>query len=85
METFTFTDNRGIHKHIVTLTASQLAEHLSNDLQFMFYWRKDYDPRLAATRSLYQSPPNAKAIVCPTITEAQWPEIHQALCAIHVP
>jgi hypothetical protein len=79
MTTFTFTDNRGIHKHTVTLNAAELASHLSKDRQFVFYWRKDWDPRLAATRSLYTNPPDEKAYVCPTIEEAQWLEVDTVL------
>lgn len=79
MTTFTFTDNRGIHKHTATLTAAELAAHLAKDPQFMFYWRKGWDPRLAATRSLYMLPPDAKAIVSPHIGEDQWPAVDAAL------
>ena len=79
MSTFTFTDNRGIHKHTVTLNAAELAAHLSKDAQFVFYWRKDWTPCLAANRSLYMAPPDEKAPVCPTIEEAQWPEVDAAL------
>lgn len=81
MTTFTFTDNRGLRKHTVTLDAAGLAAHLSKDPQFVFYWRKGWDPRLAATRSLYLYPPHEKAIVAPTISEAEWPEIDAALRA----
>ena len=79
MTIFTFTDNRGIHKHVVSMSASQLAEHLAKDRQFVHYWRKDWDPCLAANRSLYMSPPNLKAPVCPTIEQSQWPEVDTAL------
>lgn len=82
MNTYTFKDNRGINKHVVTLTSEQLAEHLAKDKQFMFYWRKGWDPVLAANRSLYTSPPHVKTPVCPTITETQWPEINEALKAL---
>lgn len=80
---FTFTDNCGIHKHVLTLDATQLAEHLAKDPQFMFYWRKGWDPLLNATRSLYANPPDPKAIVSPTITEEQWPAIDKALRDAH--
>ena len=79
MTTFTFTDNRGIHKHVLTLDASQLAAHLAKDPQFMFYWRKGWEPRLNAFRSLYMNPPDPKAIVSPHIGEDQWPEVHAAI------
>ena len=79
MTTFTFTDNSGQRKRVATLTASQLAVHLAKDPQFMFYWRRGWDPRLAATRSLYLLPPDPKAIVSPHISEEQWPEVHEAL------
>lgn len=82
MNTFTFTDNSGMQRHVVTLDAKELAEHLSNDPQFMFYWRKGWEPRLAATRSLYMLPPHPKAIVSPKISDTQWPEIDAALRAI---
>lgn len=85
MTTFTFTDNRGIHKHVVTLDAAQLAAHLTKDAQFMFYWRKGWDPRLAATRSLYLCSPDPKAIVAPHITEDQWPVIDAALHRLNEP
>lgn len=71
-DTFTFTDNKPQHKHIVNLTAAQLATHLANDAQFIFYWRKGWDPRQAAFRSLCMYPPDAKAIVWPMITEERW-------------
>lgn len=80
MTTFTFTDNRGMHKHVLTLNAAQLAAHLAKDPQFMFYWRKGWEPRQNAVRSLYLLPPDPKAIVSPQIGEDQWPEIHDALC-----
>lgn len=79
MTTFTFTDNSGRRKHVVTLTAEQMALHLAKDQQFVFYWRKGWDPRLAANRSLYTNPPDLKAPVCPDITEDQWPEIAEHL------
>lgn len=79
MTTFTFTDNSGRRKHVVTLTAEQMAAHLAKDPQFMFYWRKGWDPRLAATRSIYLNPPDVKAAVCPDISEGQWPEVDAAL------
>lgn len=83
METFTFTDNRGIHKHVLTLDATQLAAHLAKDAQFMFYWRKGWDPRQAAFRSLCMYPPDAKAIVWPMITEERWAIIDDALRLHH--
>ena len=79
MNTFTFTDNSGRRKYTATLTADQLAAHLAKDAQFMFYWRKGWDPRLAATRSLYLVPPDPKAIVAPHITEDQWPSVDAGL------
>lgn len=79
MNTFTFTDNSGMRKHVVTLTAAELAAHLAKDPQFMFYWRKGWDGRLAATRSLYTNPPRPKTIVAPNITEDQWPSVDAAL------
>lgn len=79
MDTFTFTDNRGIHKHTLTLNAKELAAHLANDPQFMFYWRKGWESRLNALRSLYTNPPSPKAIVCPNITEEQWSAIDAEL------
>lgn len=79
MNTFTFTDNRGLHKHVVTLDAEGIAAHLLRDPQFVFYWRKGWDPRQAANRSLYTNPPDLKAPVCPDITEAQWPSIAEHL------
>lgn len=82
MNTFTFTDNRGIHKHVVTLDAAELAAHLVKDPQFVFYWRKGWNPRLAANRSLYTNPPTPKAIVAPHITEEQWPEIDAAITSL---
>lgn len=82
MTTYTFTDNRGIHQHVVTLTTEQLAAHLSADIQFMYYWRKGWDPLQAANRSLYTNPPNLKAPVCPTLTDEQWPAIDMALKSI---
>lgn len=75
MNTFTFTDNRPIHEHTLTLTAAQVAEHLAKDPQFVFYWRKGWDARQAANRSLYTYAPTPEVIVCPTITEEQWPEV----------
>lgn len=80
---FTFTDNRPIHREVVTLNAAQLAAHLAKDPQFMFYWRKGWDPRMAANRSLYVNPPNPKAIVCPDITEETWPALDAALKDAH--
>lgn len=77
---FTFTDNRGIHKHVLTLDVAQLAAHLSKDPQFMFYWRKGWDPRLAATRSLAMYPPDPKASVAPGISETEWAAINEQLC-----
>lgn len=83
MATFTFTDNSGRRKRVTTLTAAQLAAHLSNDAQFMFYWRKGWDPRQAATRSLYATPPDPKAIVSPHINEDQWALVDAALRQQH--
>lgn len=80
---FTFTDNRPLHKHIVTLDAAQLAAHLAKDAQFMFYWRKGWDPCLAANRSLYANPPHEKATVCPLITDLQWPIIDSELKSLN--
>lgn len=82
MTTFTFTDNSGRRKHIATLTAAQLAAHLAKDPQFMFYWRKGWEPRQNAVRSIYLLPPDPKAIVSPHIGEDQWPEVHAALCQL---
>ena len=79
MTTFTFTDNSGRRKYVATLTTAQLAAHLAKDPQFMFYWRKGWDGRLAATRSLYTNPPSPKTIVAPNITEDQWPSVHAEL------
>jgi hypothetical protein len=76
---FTFTDNRPIHQHVVTLDASQLAAHLAKDPQFMFYWRRGWDGRLAATRSLYTNPPSTKATVSPSISDEQWQLVNAAL------
>ena len=82
MNTFRFTDNRPIHKYVLTLDAAQLAAHLAKDAQFMFYWRKGWDPRLAAIRSINFTPPNEKAAVCPHITEEQWPCIETELLKV---
>ena len=79
MTTFTFTDNSGRRKYVATLTTAQLAAHLAKDPQFMFYWRKGWDARQNAVRSLYLNPPDPKAIVSPQITEEQWPEVHRAI------
>lgn len=79
MTTFTFTDNSGLRKRVTTLTAEQLAAHLAKDPQFMFYWRKGWDPRQNAVRSLYLNPPDPKAIVSPHIAEEQWPAVDAAL------
>ena len=79
MTTFTFTDNSGRSKHVTTLNAAQLAAHLAKDPQFMFYWRKGWDPRQNAVRSLYLTPPDPKAIVSPHIAEEQWPAVDAAL------
>ena len=79
MNTFTFTDNRGGHKHVLTLSAAQVAEHLAKDEQFMFYFRKGWDPRQAAIRSLHLYPPSLEAPVFPQITEGQWTEIELSL------
>lgn len=80
MSSFTFTDNRGIHKHVLILDAARLAAHLTKDPQFMFYWRKGWNPRLAAIRSLAMYPPDIKAAVVPDISEAGWVAIHDQLC-----
>lgn len=77
--TFTFTDNRPQHKHIVHFTAEELAAHLSKDSQFMYYFRKGWDPRQAAFRSLCMYPPNEKAPVWPMITEERWKVIYEAI------
>ena len=79
MTTFEFTDNSGRRKYVATLTAAQLAAHLAKDPQFMFYWRRGWEPRQNAVRSLYLTPPGPKAIVSPHISEAQWPEVHAAI------
>ena len=77
--TFRFTDNRPIHKVVLTLNAAELSAHLSRDPQFMHYWRKGWDPRLAAIRSLNFTPPDERALVCPHITEEQWAAIDAEL------
>ena len=79
MKTIQFTDNRPIHKAILNLTSAQVAAHLLRDQQFAFYWMKGWDPRLAATRSLYAYPVSNDAIVAPTITVDQWQEIDAEL------
>lgn len=79
MSIFTFTDNRGTNKHVLTLSAAQVAEHLAKDQQFMFYWRKGWEPRQAAIRSLHLYPPSLNTPVFPQITEDQWAEIELAL------
>ena len=81
MHIFTFTDNRPIHKHVVTLNVTQLAAHLAKDVQFMYYWRNGFDPILAANRSLYLTPPDEKATVCAAITEEQWTALDAYLTA----
>ena len=84
MNTIRFTDNRPIHKVVLKLTSAQVAAHLLRDQQFVFYWRKGWDPRLAATRSLYADPVSPDAIVAPRITVDQWQEIdaelHKLFC-----
>ncbi len=79
---FRFTDNRPIHKHVFNMDAAQVAAHLAKDVQFMYYWRKGWDPRLAAIRSLNFNPPNLNACVCPHITEEHWHAIDANLKAI---
>lgn len=79
MNTIRFTDNRPIHKAVLDLTTAEVAAHLLRDQQFEFYWRKGWDPRLAATRSLYAYPVSNEAIVAPTITVDQWKEIDEQL------
>ena len=79
MNTIRFTDNRPIHKAVLNLTSAQVAAHLLRDQQFVFYWRKGWDPRLAATRSLYAYPVSVATIVAPTITVEQWQEIDAEL------
>lgn len=80
MNTIRFTDNRPIHKVVIDLTPREVAEHLIGDPQFAFYWRKNWEPRQAAIRSLYIRPVSDKAVVSPTFTEEQWDEIDAELC-----
>ncbi len=82
MGTFIFTDNRGIHKHVITLDDAGLAAHLAKDPQFLYYWRKGWDPVLAANRSIYTNPPSLKAPVCPEIIGEQWVAIENELMII---
>lgn len=82
--TFTFTDNRPIHKHVVVLSVAQLAAHLMKDEQFVYYWRKGWDPMLAANRSLGFNPPDVRAAVVPRITEEGWVEIERELSRVAV-
>ena len=58
-------------KQINIFGEEELAEHLLADAQFVFYWIKRWDPRLAAIRSLYINPPHPKAHVAPDITAEQ--------------
>jgi hypothetical protein len=82
MNTIRFTDNKGIRKVVIDLTPREVAEHLTGDQQFVYYWRKNWDPRLAAIRSLYIRPVSDKAIVTPALTEDQWYAINAELCHI---
>ena len=83
MHTFTFTDNRPTHRHIITLDAAQVATHLAKDQQFMFYWRKGWDPRQQAIRSLHLYPPSEKAMIFPQISAEQWVDIDAMLKTNH--
>lgn len=79
MTTFTFTDNTGLRKITMALSARDLAQHLAKDRQFVFYWRRGWDGRQAAIRSLYAYPPSEKAHVAPEITVEAWALIESEL------
>lgn len=83
MKHFMFTDNRGIHKHVITLDATGIAAHLVKDQQFLFYWRKGWDPVLAASRSLAMYPVDERAIVPPHFGPDEWAVIHLKLLELH--